>query len=127
MPMGDAVSLTAFQGLIRELLPSGHPTIDRAARRYGLPVRTLQRRLHEVGLTYSELVNEVRFEAACRLLDDPQARIADVAAALGFADPSNFSRAFVRWTGEQPREYRRRRAGARPKPPRGVKKRSGVK
>jgi len=126
MPMADSISVTAFHGLILDLLPAGHPTIDRAARRYGIPVRTLQRRLHEVGLSYSELVDEVRFEAACRLLDDPQARIADVAAALGFTDPSNFSRAFVRWTGLSPREYRRRRAGKRPRPRGRVLKRCGV-
>ena len=127
MPMANSVSVTAFQGLILDLLPAGHLTIDRAARRCGIPVRTLQRRLHEAGLSYSELVDEVRFEAACRLLDDPQARIAEVAAALGFADPSNFSRAFVRWTGLPPREYRRRRAGKRPRPRGRALKRTGVK
>jgi AraC-like DNA-binding protein len=60
--------------MIRELLPVGHPTIDRAAQRLGTSVRTLQRRLHNAGLSYSELLDEVRCDAACRLLTNPRAR-----------------------------------------------------
>ena len=125
--MINSVSTTAFRRLIRELLPTGHPTIDRAAQRLGTPVRTLQRRLHHAGLSYSELLDEVRCDAACRLLTNPRARVADIARALGFSDPSNFSRAFVRWTGISPREYRHRQAGGRPEPCGKASKRCGVK
>lgn len=125
--MPTTVSVVAFRKLILELLPVGYPTIDQTARRFGIPVRTLQRRLHDTGCTYSELVDEVRFDAACRLLADPQARVAEVSVALGFTDPSNFSRAFARWTGLSPREYRCRQLGKRPKSRGQVPKRSGVK
>jgi AraC-like DNA-binding protein len=111
----DSVTVTKYHRLILDLSASGHPTIQRAARVLGIPVRTLQRRLNDAGLTYSELADEVRFKAACRLLEGPHTRVADIAASLGFADPSNFSRAFLRWSGVSPREYRRRRAGKRPK------------
>ena len=113
--MASSVSTATFRRLILELLPTGHPTIGRTAQRLGIPVRTLQRRLHNAGLSYSELVDEVRCDAACRLLSSPCARVADIARALGFSDPSNFSRAFVRWTGISPREYRHRQAGRRSK------------
>jgi AraC-like DNA-binding protein len=113
----DSVTVTKYHRLILDLLASGHPTIQRAARVLGIPVRTLQRRLSNAGLTYSELADEARFKAACRMLEDPHIRVADIAASLSFADPSNFSRAFLRWSGVSPSKYRRRRAGKRPKRP----------
>jgi AraC-like DNA-binding protein len=58
----------------------------------------------------SELVDEVRFEAACRLLDNPRTRI------LAFSDPSNFSHVFLRWSGVSPREYRHRQAAISSRP-----------
>lgn len=52
----------------RELLSAGYPTVEQGARRVGVSVRTLQRRLHRNGLTYSRLVEHVRHEEARRLL-----------------------------------------------------------
>ena len=51
-----------------------YPTIDDTAHRLGIPVRTLQRRLKESGLSYSRLVEQTRHELACRLLDKPDAK-----------------------------------------------------
>ena len=97
-----------YKTLITERLPVRYPTIGDTADRLGIPVRTLQRRLEESGLSYSELVAQTRHEIACRLLDEPRAKAAAVARALGYRDPSSFSRAFRRWTGMSPRAYRRR-------------------
>ena len=97
-----------YKKYIKEQLPVRYPTIDNTARRVGMPVRTLQRRLKESGLSYSELVEQTRYELACRLLDMPGAKMAAVARALGYNDPSSFSRAFRRWTGMSPRAYRSR-------------------
>ena len=94
--------------VIAARLPRGHPKIDRVAAARGTTVRTLQRRLAESGLTYRRLVDEVRFERACRLLGDSGTRLSDIAAALGYAHPAHFTRAFTRWTGMTPRAYRRR-------------------
>ncbi len=107
----DRLPRTVIKAAVTDLLPKGAPTIARTANLLGISVRTLQRRLNEDGASYTMLVDEVRRDAACRLLRAPHARIADVAAALGYADPSSFSRAFLRWTTISPRDFRRRRAG----------------
>jgi AraC-like DNA-binding protein len=71
--------------------------------------RTLQRRLHRAGLTYARVVQQVRFEVAKQMLRDPSLRIGDVARTLGYSHPAHFTRAFQRWTGVTPREFRRQR------------------
>ena len=106
--MSDSRPIEACQSLIAEQLPVRCPTIARTARLLGVPVRTLQRRLQQDGLSYSDLVEKTRFELACRLLDTPEGSVAQVAKALGYADPGSFSRAFTRWTGMSPRQYRQR-------------------
>ena len=106
--MADRLPMSACRTIVSELLPTGHPTIEHAARRLGIPVRTLQRRLRERGQSYGELVDATRRRRACCLLARPGTRVADVAKALGYADASSFSRAFRRWTGMAPREFRRR-------------------
>jgi len=69
--------------------------------------------LYDAGITYTQLVDEVRYATACRMLKVMHMNMADIANALGFSDPSNFSRAFQRWSGMSPSEYRRKHA-ARP-------------
>jgi AraC-like DNA-binding protein len=107
--MASTQALSVYKKLIAERLSVSYPTIKYAAHRVGIPVRTLQRRLREGGLSYSELVEQTRWELACRLLDEPGAKAAAVARALGYTDPSSFSRAFRRWTGMSPRAYRNRK------------------
>ena len=87
-------------------MPLGHPGIRLAARKFGISERTLQRRLHDAGYSYSELVDEVRYATACGMLKDTQMSMTDIARALGFAHGSNFSRAFHRWSGMTPSTYR---------------------
>jgi AraC-like DNA-binding protein len=78
------------------------PTVTQAARRLHLSVRSLHRRLAEAGLSYQQLVDEARRERAAELLVEPQRKLGDIAAALGYRDPANFSRAFRRWYGVPP-------------------------
>ena len=107
--MSDSWPIAACQSLIAQQLPVRYPTIARTARLLGVPVRTLQRRLQQDGLSYSQLVEKMRFELACRLLDAPDGSVAQVAKALGCADPGSFTRAFRRWTDMSPSQYRQRR------------------
>lgn len=97
----------SLRQLIRVLLQAGAPDIDQAATAAGMSVRSFQRRLTEENLNYSRLVDQVRFEAATSWLQDPSIQIIDIALELGYTDASNFTRAFKRWTGISPREFRR--------------------
>jgi len=82
-------------------------TISQAADLAGVSVRTLQRRLAAEGLAFSELVEEVRAELAGEMLNDTDLSLNEVAKELGYSTLSNFSRAFQRWTGKRPSEFRR--------------------
>lgn len=92
---------------IRCLLEVGELTLPNAAETTGASMRSLQRRLAARGLSFARLVDEARFEAASHLLQNPDARVIDIAAALGYSDSANFTRAFRRWTGVSPLAFRR--------------------
>lgn len=68
--------------------------------------RTLHRRLEEHGTTFKDLVDEVRFTAARLYLEDPAMGLSEVAFRLGYSDLRAFARAFKRWAGTTPGEYR---------------------
>jgi AraC-like DNA-binding protein len=90
------------------LLRSGTADIDQVAKSLALSRRTLQRRLDAEGVTFEELLDQVRYELTTRLLATPQHSIADVAWLVGYQELSAFYRAFRRWCGDTPAEYRRR-------------------
>lgn len=96
-----------YQSVVEALISDGYPAIERVAEHMGSSARTLQRRLHEAGLTHTDLVDHVRRDVALRRLKTTRLPIGQVAKELGFRDPSSFSRAFQRWTGMSPRAYRR--------------------
>src|SRR5262245_28097329 len=98
----------AVQRIVATLLPDGRPDIRLVSQVVRLSLRTLQRRLHAEGLTFAGVVARARFAEALRMLDDPTRKVIEVALDLGYSDPAHFTRAFERWTGLTPREYRRR-------------------
>jgi len=69
-------------------------------------LRTLKRRLSASGTSYRMVVDELRFNEAKKLLENANARIIDVASAVGFDDPAHFARMFRRVGGLSPREFR---------------------
>jgi len=81
---------------IIESLPSGGLAIETAARRHGMSVRTLQRRLEDCGMTYEALLDDVRSSLTEVLLKDPDKSMAQIAEAVGYSDQSAFSRAIVK-------------------------------
>jgi len=83
------------------------PTVREAAAELHMSVRTLHRRLQAAGLSYQGLVDDARRERAAELLLDRRMKLGFVAAALGYRDPANFSRAYKRWHGVTPRSTRR--------------------
>jgi AraC-like DNA-binding protein len=89
--------------------PSRIPEISAAARDLGMSERSLRRRLAADGTSYRDVVRAKLEASADRMLRDPTQTIKETAAALGFADAGTFHRAFKRWTGMTPGEYRRAR------------------
>jgi len=94
--------------LIKSRLYEGCPGIDSIASVVGVSVRTLQRKLASAGRTYSDLVQQARFEEASKMLTRGDAKVIDIAYDLGYEDPSNFSRAFRNFAGASPCEFRAR-------------------
>ena len=82
--------------------------IECTASRLGLSVRSLQRLLAHEGYTYKSAVDEIRAGLALAYLTSGVPSLAEVAYLLGYSEPSAFHRAFRRWTGVTPLEYRAR-------------------
>jgi AraC-like DNA-binding protein len=97
----------SLRAALRPYLNDGYPSIKLAAKITGTSVRTLQRRLSQCRLSYSDLVKQLRFDASLELLCDPHKKVLDAALELGFTDPSHFSRAFRHVKGVSPREFRK--------------------
>lgn len=91
---------------VRRAMESGAPSIQRVAPMLHMSERTLQRRLEEHGLAYKDLVDDVRLTQARLYLEDRMMGISEIAFRLGYSDLRSFSRAFSRWTGIPPGEYR---------------------
>jgi AraC-like DNA-binding protein len=98
---------------IQRRLPQGEPSLEQVAEALRVPAWTLQRRLGEQGLNYSALVEHLRRELAAYYLEQPGLPLSDVALMLGYSELSAFSRAFRRWFGSSPRQWRQS-AAARP-------------
>lgn len=84
----------------------GEPSLERIADHLGLTSRTLQRKLQEHGTSYNDVLDQMRRQLAMRYLREPQMAICEVAYLLGFSESSSFHRAFKRWTGLTPKEFR---------------------
>ena len=99
--------LEAVQGLIAAYLPMGGLSIEQLAEMTELSSRSLQRRFRELGLSYSKLQDQTRFERAAYLLKNSDSKALEIALEVGYSDPSHFTRSFKRMTNLTPREYRR--------------------
>ena len=113
IPFEASAPAADFPGSIKQVISAqmklGRCGLERTADLVGMHPRTLQRRLAEAELEYTELLAEVRFEEALRLLYDTRIRMVDIAGELGYTDSANFTRAFRQWTGVSPSHYRRLR------------------
>ena len=96
---------------VLEHLSSGEASAQDTAKQLHMSSRTLQRKLAEANTTYVQLVDDTRRDLALRYIEDPRRSVTDITFSLGFSQPSAFTRAFKRWTGLSPSEYRTARQG----------------
>lgn len=85
------------------------PTLEEVADALHVSTRTLKRRLQEEGRNFRALVDHVLCERATQMLQEEGLSVSEVAFRLGYNDVSNFSRAFRRWTGQSPSDFRKDR------------------
>lgn len=91
--------------LLQELT-SGEPSEGGLAKAMAMSQRTLQRKLAALGQSYRSLLEKTRYELAMGYLADPTKSVTDITFLLGFSEQSAFTRAFKRWSGKAPTEYR---------------------
>jgi AraC-like DNA-binding protein len=97
-------------GRVRTLVArskAGFPSLQQVAASLAVSARTLKRQLAAEGSSFTTILEEERREAATVLLRTPDLSIDQIAARLGYANEANFARAFRRWMGATPSEYRR--------------------
>lgn len=103
-PDPDDVAAQAQREILR-VLSDGVPSVDVIAGALGIGSRTFQRRLTDMNMTFSQLVDDVRENQARELVRAGGMSLSEIAFFLGFSDQSAFSRAFKRWAGESPRQF----------------------
>lgn len=106
-PREDGLS-ASIRKTIAELMKDGSPNLTQVAKGLALSPRTLQRRLKEGGLEFKALVDDTRRRLAVEYLKDSENTQTEIAFLLGYSEVSAFSRAFKRWTGTTPLDYRRK-------------------
>jgi AraC-like DNA-binding protein len=103
--LAQADFATSLRLLLTGYLDEGM-TMSDCADLVGMSERTLQRRLAQHETTFNELHDQTRFDRAKQLLQDRSICLSDIGYELGYANPANFTRAFRRWAGVSPRQYR---------------------
>ena len=105
-------SLDVQDGLLtrlRRLLlarPGAFPDLENAAKALHTSARSLRRHLAQLGTSYQQVLDDVRRRLAVQYLTTTHLPLFEIAHLLGYSDPSNFRRAFRKWTGKLPSEYR---------------------
>lgn len=103
----DASFVARARMVIRELVLGGDASVRNVAKALNTSGRTLQRRLQHEGTSLQQLISAVRCELAMEMLRSPGQSSNEISDQLGFSAPSAFHRAFKRWTGMTPGQYRR--------------------
>jgi AraC-like DNA-binding protein len=95
--------------VLRTQLGTGSLSLSRAAAAFDLGERSFARRVERAGLSFSRLLDEVKYEAACTLLRT-DLKLTEIAAVLFYSELGAFTRAFKRWSGETPKSWRQKHA-----------------
>jgi AraC-like DNA-binding protein len=98
------------ESLLIPMLHTGEISMDAIASKMGVSRQTLYRNLKDEGVTFEQVLDEIRHKLALEYLRGKKVSVNETAYLVGFSDPAAFSRAFKRWTGISPREVRLARA-----------------
>ncbi|MCG8671851.1 MAG: AraC family transcriptional regulator [Pseudomonadales bacterium] len=93
---------------IIKLLPSGNCSKDYIASKLNFSSRSLQNKLEALNTTYQDILDDTRRDLALKYIENDHTSVSEITYLLGFSDTSNFSRAFKRWLGCTPTQYRER-------------------
>ena len=96
------------ESLVMPILHTGEASMDAIADKMGVSRQTLYRQLKGEGVTFEQVLDELRHKLALHFLAGKKVSVNETAYLLGFSDPAAFSRAFKRWTGQSPRDVRAR-------------------
>lgn len=102
----DSPLMQQLQPALLKRLPRGQISLTDVAEDLQMSPRTLQRRLGEYGFSYQSMLDAVREQLACRYLQQNNLTYLEMAYLLGFSEQSAFNRAFKKWTGMPPGQYR---------------------
>jgi AraC-like DNA-binding protein len=107
--IGQAKTSTGVSGRVYQILmatPGRLPALNEAADMLHMHERTLRRKLESEDTSFGEIVDDVRASLATEYLRTTRMTTDDIAALVGFSDAANFRRAFKRWTGKAPSDFR---------------------
>lgn len=107
LPLGERRRLAMR---VRDILTNSEQhylSIENVADRLHMSDRTLKRQLAAEGTSFSTLVDEVRYRHATSLLSRTDYTLEQIADEIGYSDVANFSRAFKRWSGRSPSNWRK--------------------
>jgi AraC-like DNA-binding protein len=96
-----------IRAAVIQQITSGTTTLDQVAECLDMPTRTLQHQLDQMGTSFRKLLDDIRLELAQLYLKDNAMSLAEIAFLLGYSEQSSFNKAFKRWSGFTPGEYRK--------------------
>ncbi len=108
LPRAESVT-ERVRAVAAKELTHGNPNAVHVATKLGMSMRTMGRKLASEGTTFKDLLDDLRRRLALQYVAGRDLPLADVALLLGFSETAGFHRAFRRWTGQTPLEYRRSR------------------
>ena len=88
-------------------LKGEEPNLPMIAKNIGIGVRSIQMKLKEQGVTFQQLLDEIRRDLSLKYLKEDQLSTTDISYLLGYSEPSVFFRSFKKWTGQTPTVYRK--------------------
>lgn len=107
--LGEVKTSNGVAGEVYQIIattPGHSPTMEEVAARLATTVRTLHRKLHAEGASFTQILDDVRFNLAKEYLRSTKLSTEDISELVGFSEAANFRHAFRRWTGSTPARYR---------------------